>query len=435
MKKTFYAPLRSAAIVTVMSLAVSLTASAQEMSAWDRNWYVGAGTGFNYSTMRYSNLDEKKFPTKEGMFSPIYSFFVQGEFGANRNYVIRPQLSFLSRSGKLKDIAKYDGYTDGRTDDQFYKLSAKYLDIRLPLLYQFNDVNSSFRPYAGLTATLGFALSGKARLQTDYKDNSYAGYQVDLSSKNFSSTYFALAPTVGMRFNFHTGRKAQNVIFAAVEASYEIGLSDTYGGDEKDGKLVDAVRKRLTKPVGTRKFSGFNMQVLVGIPFSAFKKCKETPAPAPKPVVMPERKVEPPVVREVKKEKPCYTLDEIETMIANHENVFGKTICAVDMINFDFGKSTIKPESYGYLYKVAQILKRTNSRVIVRGHTDNVGSDAFNLKLSKKRAQAVVRSLEKNGVDGDRISYEYYGASLPLKSNDTDEGRTYNRRVEFELQK
>lgn len=433
MKKTFYVPLKSVAVAVVMSLTFYLTASAQEKSLGNSDWYVGVGAGFNYSTMRYSNLDERKFPTKEGMFSPIYSLFVQGEFGANRNYVVRPQLSYVSRGGKLTEIGKYDGYTDGRTSDVFYKLKAKYLDLRIPVFYQFNDVNSAFRPYAGITATMGFALSGKARLQTDYKDNSYSGYQVDLSSRNFSSTYFALAPTVGMRFNFHTGRKAQNVIFAAVEASYEIGLNDTYGSDEKDGKLVDAVRKRLAKPTGTRKFSGFNMQVLVGIPFSAFKKCKETPTP--KPVVMPVKRIDPPVVKEVKKEKPCYTLDEVETMIANHENVFGKTICAVDMINFDFGKSNIQPESYGYLYKVAQILKRTNSRVIVKGHTDNVGSDAFNLKLSKKRAQAVVRSLVKNGVDRDRITYEYYGSTLPLKSNDTDEGRTYNRRVEFELQR
>ena len=244
MKKTFYVPLKSVAVAVVMSLTFYLTASAQEKSLGNSDWYVGVGAGFNYSTMRYSNLDERKFPTKEGMFSPIYSLFVQGEFGANRNYVVRPQLSYVSRGGKLTEIGKYDGYTDGRTSDVFYKLKAKYLDLRIPVFYQFNDVNSAFRPYAGITATMGFALSGKARLQTDYKDNSYSGYQVDLSSRNFSSTYFALAPTVGMRFNFHTGRKAQNVIFAAVEASYEIGLNDTYGSDEKDGQLVDAVRKR-----------------------------------------------------------------------------------------------------------------------------------------------------------------------------------------------
>ena len=435
MKKTFDVKTKSAIALTIMSLLFSSSAAAQEESKRGSDWYVGAGTGYNYSTMRFSKLDEKKFPTKEGMSSPIYSVFVQGEFGANRNYVVRPQLSFVSRGGKLKEIGKYDGYA-GKTNDVFYKLRATYLDLRIPVLYQFMDAGSAFRPYAGITATMGFALSGKARLQEDYNDNSYSGYQVDLSSKNFSSTYFALAPTVGMRFNFHTGRKGQNVIFAAVEASYEIGLSDTYGGDEKDGILIDAVRNRLAKPSGTRKFSGFNMQVMVGIPFSAFKRCKETPAPAPKPapVIVPVKREEPPVVKRVE-EKPCYTLDEIEAMIAKHESVYGKTICAVDMINFDFGKSTIQPVSYGYLDKVAQILERTNSKVVVKGHTDNVGTDDFNMDLSKKRAKAVVSYLVKKGVDKKRLEYEYYGSSRPLKTNDTDEGRTYNRRVEFELQK
>ena len=208
MKKTFYVKTKSAAAVTIVSLLFSLPAAAQENSRRGSNWYVGAGAGYNYSTMRFSNLDEKKFPTKEGMSSPVYSFFVQGEFGANRNYVVRPQLSFVSRGGKLTEIGKYDGYT-GKTRDVFYKLRSKYLDVRIPVLYQFLDAGSAFRPYAGIAATMGFALGGKARLQEDCKDNSYSGYQVDLSSKNFSSTYFALAPTVGMRFNFHTGKKAE----------------------------------------------------------------------------------------------------------------------------------------------------------------------------------------------------------------------------------
>ena len=78
---------------------------------------------------------------------------------------------------------------------------------------------------------------------------------------------------------------------------------------------------------------------------------------------------------------------------------------------------------------------RTHARIEVKGHTDNVGTEEFNMKLSHKRAQAVVDYLIGRGVDKDKLSYSYYGMSKPLTTNDTEEGRTMNRRVEFEILK
>ena len=84
---------------------------------------------------------------------------------------------------------------------------------------------------------------------------------------------------------------------------------------------------------------------------------------------------------------------------------------------------------------MAEILIRTNSKVEVKGHTDNVGSDDYNMELSRKRAKAVRDQLVRLGVKKDNLSFSYYGSSIPLTTNDTDEGRTLNRRVEFEIQK
>ena len=133
------------------------------------------------------------------------------------------------------------------------------------------------------------------------------------------------------------------------------------------------------------------------------------------------------------KEKPCYTLEEITEMVDRNESVVGKTICAIDVINFDFAKSNIKMESFEYLDKIAAILIKTQVRVEVKGHTDNVGSEEVNMKLSKERAKSVVNYLVRKGVGKDKISYSYYGMSEPLTTNDTEEGRTMNRRVEFEI--
>ena len=142
-------------------------------------------------------------------------------------------------------------------------------------------------------------------------------------------------------------------------------------------------------------------------------------APEPEPAPAPE--------------KPCYTLDEIIDLMAKNESIEGKTICAVDAITFDFSKSTIKPESYEYLDKLATTLIRSNRRIEVKGHTDNVGSEDFNMNLSRERAEAVVEYLVKKGVNRNKLTYSYYGMTRPLTTNDTEEGRAMNRRVEFTI--
>jgi OOP family OmpA-OmpF porin len=131
----------------------------------------------------------------------------------------------------------------------------------------------------------------------------------------------------------------------------------------------------------------------------------------------------------------CYTLQEIQQLIAEGKSVVGKTICAIDAINFDTAKSIIKDESKSYLNQLADVLIETGLRVEIKGHTDNVGTDESNMQLSKERALSVKAYLEQRGVESSKITYSYYGESRPMNTNDTAEGRLRNRRVEFELLK
>ena len=111
-------------------------------------------------------------------------------------------------------------------------------------------------------------------------------------------------------------------------------------------------------------------------------------------------------------------------------------VVRLNNIFFEFGKATLKPESFPELNRVVQLMKDNSTiEIEISGHTDNVGSDADNLKLSQDRAQAVVDYLTKNGVKSGRITAKGYGESMPVASNDTDEGRQYNRRVEFKVLK
>ena len=99
---------------------------------------------------------------------------------------------------------------------------------------------------------------------------------------------------------------------------------------------------------------------------------------------------------------------------------------------FDFNKATIKPVSYALLDDVAQALKdNPKIKVEVQGHTDSVGNDAFNLKLSQKRAESVRKYLVKQGVAADRMVPKGYGENVPIADNRTADGRSQNRRVEF----
>lgn len=106
---------------------------------------------------------------------------------------------------------------------------------------------------------------------------------------------------------------------------------------------------------------------------------------------------------------------------------------AIRNLEFDFGKSTIRPSSFPSLNRVADLLKTKDFSLKLAGHTDNVGSDAANLKLSKDRAESVKSYLVSQGANPSRIEATGYGESQPISTNKTAVGRQNNRRVEFTL--
>ena len=101
-------------------------------------------------------------------------------------------------------------------------------------------------------------------------------------------------------------------------------------------------------------------------------------------------------------------------------------------ITFDVGKATLKPESDKEIARiVALMIDDPSLEYEVQGHTDNTGNAASNLKLSQKRAQAVVDRMVKLGVPKERLTAVGKGQDEPIADNDTEEGRAQNRRVVF----
>ncbi|BBO87119.1 OmpA family protein [Desulfosarcina ovata] len=103
-------------------------------------------------------------------------------------------------------------------------------------------------------------------------------------------------------------------------------------------------------------------------------------------------------------------------------------------VSFDTGSDIVRPALYNELDRIAQIMiKYPQTTIVVEGHTDSVGSEAFNQQLSERRAGNVKNLLVQRGVQAYRINSIGYGESRPVANNATPEGRQMNRRVEIRI--
>lgn len=137
-----------------------------------------------------------------------------------------------------------------------------------------------------------------------------------------------------------------------------------------------------------------------------FPECCAKPAPAPEPAPVPP----PPPLPAPLKEKVVIKLN----------------------VQFDTDKAVVKDKYNDDIKRVADFMKEfPDTTASIEGHTDNIGSAAYNQKLSEKRANGVRQYLiDKFGIDGSRITATGYGLAKPVAGNDTEEGRKENRRVE-----
>jgi outer membrane protein OmpA-like peptidoglycan-associated protein len=112
----------------------------------------------------------------------------------------------------------------------------------------------------------------------------------------------------------------------------------------------------------------------------------------------------------------------------------GGSFKTLEPIEFETGRATIKPVSFPILDEVVDLLKtRPSMRIGVYGHTDSRGTPGNNLVLSKQRAAAVRNYVQGKGIAANRLESEGYGQTKPIADNNTEEGRTKNRRVEFKI--
>lgn len=143
------------------------------------------------------------------------------------------------------------------------------------------------------------------------------------------------------------------------------------------------------------------------------------------------------------KDSTSYNVLDIPALAANafYKNPFNVDIefdppksFQLDNVEFDFGKSTLRPTSFPTLDELVEYLQRKDDeRVEIGGHTDNIGTAAKNMKLSQERAQSIVNYLVSKGIGMERLVAKGYGATDPIAENNTEEGRQRNRRTEVKI--
>jgi OOP family OmpA-OmpF porin len=160
--------------------------------------------------------------------------------------------------------------------------------------------------------------------------------------------------------------------------------------------------------------------LLAALAFAAGCATQEAPKPAPEPAPAP-RPAAPPAPPVAPKPEP------------KPKPVAEKVTFAADVL-FDFDKAVVKPEGKSKLDDLATKVRGVNLEVVIAiGHADSIGSDAYNQKLSVRRAESVKAYLVSKGIEPNRVYTEGKGEKQPVADNKTKEGRAKNRRVEIEV--
>ncbi len=307
----------------------------------------------------------------------------------------------LTTTGNRTRVAAGNVFSMGDigVDLKFRLLDTKY--VGLAIIPFINAPTGKSTVFAGDGWVTG---GGKFALDFDPHERVKLGLNAGFKAKNNVTIRGARIDdmiTLGGAINV----KAHRILDLIAEGHVETVAQDFFKSKvQSPTEVTGALRFHATNDLDITAGGGAGLTIGVGSPdFRAFLGLNYThhqgEAPAPKPVIQAKK----------------ITIDQ--------------------MVHFDFDKYNIKKDSYGILSDVASILKSNPQikKIRIEGHTDAIGTDAYNMKLSQRRANSVREYLIKQGVSADRLEAVGYGKSRPIAPNNTAAGRAKNRRVEFNV--
>ncbi|MDB5020685.1 MAG: Flagellar motor protein MotB [Pedobacter sp.] len=351
------------------------------------DFLAGKVKGYNSSTS--TTGPEASFLTRIDWSAAVKANFTLANLSLNhKNSVLSPY--FTAGAGYMSSSASTTGITAGGAllagtpynENWFIPIGA---GLKFGLS---NTVNLDFGYDVNFMKTNNF--DGAATAANDRFSYAHAGIEISLGKKSSPqlSNYSALAAlreqTAAESDELRRALSTQEQNALRDQQKYAEEMGDTDG---------DGVANKFDKCPGTTKGSVVDG---AGCPL-------RTPAP---------------VVRE------RVIVTEADRKVVDE---------AIKNLEFDLGKATIRSVSYPTLDRVAELLVQKNFSLKLAGHTDNTGSMALNLRLSKDRAESIKAYLVSKGANASRIEATGYGPNQPIASNSTAQGRQKNRRVEFSL--
>jgi len=326
--------------------------------------------------------------------------------------------------------------------------------VYIGAMFTDTDTQRQFVDYGrGFTGAIGLPVRAINNLYVEVG----ASQQVLRTPATLNSNFFRQELTGSLMYAFGDRDELTPYLLAGVG----VANNDTIALDETNFTahlglgltrlLGDFVRGRVELK---GNYDTFNSQDLFETSFSAgveipLGRTKEVEVvrTVVQPAQIVEKQVE--VIKEVEVVKEVVPPDTDGDHIADSDDKCPGTLtgvrtdnlgCAISQsvtlqnIEFDLNKATLKPESAALIDQAVTFFRQQgNLRAIVAGHTDDIGKDASNLKLSQARANTVVKALVDSGLEASRFKALGLGESMPTVSNSTDENRARNRRVEFLL--
>ncbi|MCL6293554.1 OmpA family protein [Jejuia spongiicola] len=412
------------------------------------------------------------YPTGEN--APLGDTFDEF-FNAEDHWNILPSLSTISVSKYIGDgftfgvagsLNKIDKWGDASVDDLSYYAVDGTIKYSLQNLFNSN----TFEPYLGAGGGYTWVdevgagtINGTLGLNVWFNEN--IGLTLQSAYKHAFEDYLQthFQHTVGISIKFGGADTDGDGIYDKDDACPDVaGLEAFNGCPDTDGDGIEDSKDSCPNEAGLAEFNGCpdadgdgvadkddncptvaGLKALAGCPDAdgdgvtdADDSCVNTAGPAAnKGCPWPDTDGD----GVLDKDDNCVDVKgtvanngcpEVSDEVQKQLNEYAKTIL------FDTGKSTIKTQSAAVLGDIIKILKEyPNSKFTVEGHTDSVGSEKLNQRLSDSRANSVKEYLVKNGIDAFRLSALGYGESKPIDSNKTRKGRANNRRVEINLAK
>jgi type IX secretion system PorP/SprF family membrane protein len=314
--------------------------------------------------------------------------------------------------------------------------SSSSINSEVGFLYQFKGLELSFASKQVIQSFSNFGYTGLDGYGLRRHMVGLVGYKFQLNEK------LSLKPSVLYKginntnqFDINADINYKNFIQGGIGYRTQVGLIGRVGVNIQNLFFIGYAYEVPMQNIA--KYSSGSHEIVIGL-----KLCKKK-----KPMIdslLTEEVDQPYTVYTVEYKTDTLIVERVDTIYINQANVnrisdqdANRVLdLASRKLEFEYDKAIILKKSYGELESLTNLmLIRQDLRIRLDGHTDNNGTDEYNMTLSKNRVQAVKDMLVSNGVDANRIDLYYYGESNPIADNDTEEGQAKNRRVEMHFLK